>query len=91
MSELSNFRRAVRAARLASEGNIPGIIGMLHDPGTDRELCSQMGVGDGTGRLFVYGTGDAIRAAQAIVDERNELRNRVKELEGGNKGVFSAG
>jgi hypothetical protein len=41
---------------------------------------SMMGVGNGDTGLFVHGNYEAIKAAQAIVDERNELRRRFASL-----------
>jgi hypothetical protein len=41
-----------------------------------------MGVGDGSGQLFVYGDYDSIKAAQAGVFRREAAEARIAELEG---------
>jgi len=56
--------------------------------GENRRLRSEvqhvMGVGDGSGQLFVHGDYESIKAAQAIVDRCESLSRRVAELEGEN-------
>lgn len=39
-----------------------------------------MGVGDGSGQLFVHGNYDSIKAAQKIVEERDELIKIVRNF-----------
>lgn len=41
----------------------------------------KLGVGSGSGNLFVYGDYESVKAAQAIILERDALRARVDELE----------
>lgn len=47
----------------------------------DREHGCSMGVGDGSGQLFVYGTHEAIKAAQAIVLRMEAATSRADALE----------
>lgn len=46
-----------------------------------QQVACALGVGDGSGQLFVHGDYNSIKAAQAIVEERDQLRQRVAEVE----------
>src|SRR5687767_13601493 len=39
-----------------------------------------IGVGDGRGNLFVHGSYDSIKAVQAIIDERDQLRTKKRPI-----------
>lgn len=47
----------------------------------EKQTACTMGVGSGDGRLFVHGDHESIKAAQAIVIERDEFAARIAELE----------
>lgn len=47
----------------------------------EKQLSCKMGVGDGTGQLFVYGDHDSIKAAQTIVLAKEEWHRRAIKSE----------
>lgn len=95
MTEKSELARALKSARsecdYACENGrswcsvTPMLLDKLIKAASEAEslrekTALQMGVGDGTGNLFVYGDYESIKAAQRGIDEKHELRRENARL-----------
>lgn len=94
MSDHSELKKAAEACRFASGVALIGARVQFHalaNPSVVLGLIAEikartmfpnttMGVGSGDGRLFVHGDYDSIKAAQAIVIERDQLKAEVEAL-----------